>query len=432
MTTNPTLRQHPVAPDPRDRSVRALQQSMHQLVLAQEALAGDDLPSEETIGAVADEIRAAQDELAGQLAEIKAGNRSRRLVEGLPVAVLATTLEGGIVEANPATERLLATPVRALQQRKPVFSFVHPADRRQARQLLYASLTAGTQASGVLLLTPRGADAVPCHVTITRQQPDDRPDDREEAPVQWILKPVTPDAPPLSSTYRTALVDLSRLGVGDGDLPGLLRRVIELAIRAEPRIQAGSVLLGDPAQPSTAVSSSPDAQAGDGLQHTVGSGPVFAAYAQLEPVLTHDPFTDPRWPRLGENIRDGDETPSWLALPLHHEDRAVGVLMLYGHPGSRLPEQTAGELAPFVAAAQTLVRDSEALEKMREVQRQLHEALGSRASIDQAKGMIMVTRGCSAQEAFAYLTKMSNDSNRRVRDLAQALVDEAARAGRSS
>ncbi|HEY2669885.1 MAG TPA: ANTAR domain-containing protein, partial [Rugosimonospora sp.] len=49
----------------------------------------------------------------------------------------------------------------------------------------------------------------------------------------------------------------------------------------------------------------------------------------------------------------------------------------------------------------------------------------SRAVIDQAKGIIMGERRCTAEEAFAILSKVSQDSNRKLRDVAAALVDRA-------
>lgn len=54
-------------------------------------------------------------------------------------------------------------------------------------------------------------------------------------------------------------------------------------------------------------------------------------------------------------------------------------------------------------------------------------ALTSRAVIDQAKGIIMATRACSAPEAFEILVSMSSRQNRKLRDVAAQLVTQAAR-----
>ena len=58
----------------------------------------------------------------------------------------------------------------------------------------------------------------------------------------------------------------------------------------------------------------------------------------------------------------------------------------------------------------------------------LRRALTSRATIDQAKGMIMAERHCGADEAFQLLAKMSKDTNVPLKDVASALVYLASRA----
>jgi two-component system, response regulator / RNA-binding antiterminator len=54
--------------------------------------------------------------------------------------------------------------------------------------------------------------------------------------------------------------------------------------------------------------------------------------------------------------------------------------------------------------------------------RQLREALTSRATIDQAKGILMAQRGIDAEEAFRVLARLSNESNVRLAEVARALV----------
>jgi AmiR/NasT family two-component response regulator len=56
---------------------------------------------------------------------------------------------------------------------------------------------------------------------------------------------------------------------------------------------------------------------------------------------------------------------------------------------------------------------------------QMRATLESRAIIEQAKGIIMGQRRCTAEEAFALLSKVSQDSNCKLRDVASALVAEA-------
>ncbi len=53
---------------------------------------------------------------------------------------------------------------------------------------------------------------------------------------------------------------------------------------------------------------------------------------------------------------------------------------------------------------------------------QMEEALKSSRIIGAAIGVVMASRGVSDAEAFAILTKASNDSNRKLRDLAADLL----------
>ena len=54
---------------------------------------------------------------------------------------------------------------------------------------------------------------------------------------------------------------------------------------------------------------------------------------------------------------------------------------------------------------------------------QLRAALTSRATIDQAKGIVMAQRGCGPDEAFGELVRTSQDRNVKVRELAATIVE---------
>jgi len=62
-------------------------------------------------------------------------------------------------------------------------------------------------------------------------------------------------------------------------------------------------------------------------------------------------------------------------------------------------------------------------ESTREQAEHLDTAMKTRAVIEQAKGILMSQRRCDAEEAFALLAAASQRSNRKLRDIAQAIVD---------
>jgi AmiR/NasT family two-component response regulator len=54
---------------------------------------------------------------------------------------------------------------------------------------------------------------------------------------------------------------------------------------------------------------------------------------------------------------------------------------------------------------------------------QMKQAMATRAVIEQAKGIIMRDRSCSADEAFDALVHLSQESHLKLRDVARRLVD---------
>jgi hypothetical protein len=56
---------------------------------------------------------------------------------------------------------------------------------------------------------------------------------------------------------------------------------------------------------------------------------------------------------------------------------------------------------------------------------QLRTAMASRATIEQAKGVLMLLMGCGDQVAFDLLAHISSHTHRKVRDVATAIVDSA-------
>jgi GAF domain-containing protein len=118
-----------------------------------------------------------------------------------------------------------------------------------------------------------------------------------------------------------------------------------------------------------------------------------------------------------------------LAYPLEVADQVVGVLNLYAHERNLFPEKVQRIAKQFVDPAALLL--SGVLQRLSQAELigHLNAALASRAVIDQATGIIMATRACSAREAFAVLRRMSNDQNVKLRDVAAA-VTEAVASGR--
>jgi AmiR/NasT family two-component response regulator len=51
--------------------------------------------------------------------------------------------------------------------------------------------------------------------------------------------------------------------------------------------------------------------------------------------------------------------------------------------------------------------------------------MASRAVIEQAKGLLVGRLGCTPDEAFAYLSRQSQNANRKLHDVAAQLLADA-------
>ena len=75
------------------------------------------------------------------------------------------------------------------------------------------------------------------------------------------------------------------------------------------------------------------------------------------------------------------------------------------------------------AVAELLPAQIAELERLRSENEHLKVALASRATIEQAKGIVMAEQRCTPDEAFQVLVRLSTRTNASVRDAAAALVD---------
>jgi ANTAR domain len=162
-------------------------------------------------------------------------------------------------------------------------------------------------------------------------------------------------------------------------------------------------------------------------QDRVG-GPILDAAVTGEAVVTDDAFADPRWPELTEqNLAEAHpQVTGWervrgvAALPALWDDDAAlvlsGVLDRPADPGTLAVLQRYERLtaAMLVVAESATTDDSEKVLGM----------LASRAAIEEAKGAIIAVRYCSPDEAWAILSRASQEFNVKVRELAVALVEE--------
>jgi GAF domain-containing protein len=219
-----------------------------------------------------------------------------------------------------------------------------------------------------------------------------------------------------------AIAEIGRIVLAESSVEEVLERVATLARSTIPGASEASVTLVVDDRPLTAAFTDRLALELDETQYENGFGPCLDAARGGEVLIVDDMNTETRWPRyaptaLGRGIR------SSLSVPLPVQEHLVGALNIYGVEAAafgpaptRLGILFASYAAVAVANAQVYAAAAELADDMR-------TAMASRAVIEQAKGILMAERGCTAEEAFGHLTVLSQNANRKLRDVAADLVN---------
>ena len=222
-----------------------------------------------------------------------------------------------------------------------------------------------------------------------------------------------------------ALAVLSRIRLDEVALDDVLARVAELANRAVPGSVHVSVSLVQAGANRAITYTSDLARSLDEWQYAHDDGPCLDASVSAGSVSLPDLADEPRWPGWAARARAAGVQSS-LSIGLPIQEAVTGALNVYGgttHAFDKASIELAEEFAAYAAVA---LANAHLYESTATLARQMQEAMRSRAVIEQAKGIIMGQRRCSAEEAFTLLAKLSQDSNRKLREVAEALVARAA------
>jgi GAF domain-containing protein len=221
-----------------------------------------------------------------------------------------------------------------------------------------------------------------------------------------------------------AYAELSRIVLAAQPLGAVLHQVAELAVKTVPGADDASITLIERGRPRSVAFSGQLAVALDERQYEAGFGPCMDAAASAQMVTVEDTGDEPIYPEFARQAhRHGIRHV--LAIGMPTMQGTSGALNIYG----------AGQAGPFDAEARAIATSfatyaavaminaamyTGALEEVA----QMRQALATRAVIEQAKGVIMREHHCSAEQAFARLREMSSRSNRKLRDIAEAIVSE--------
>jgi transcriptional regulator with GAF, ATPase, and Fis domain len=153
----------------------------------------------------------------------------------------------------------------------------------------------------------------------------------------------------------------------------------------------------------------------DLLQQETHQGPCMDAMYEQQTVRVDDLAADPRWPELARRATAELGVGSVLSFQLFvHEDDLGSLNLLARRPEAFTDESERIGLL-FAAHAAIAVADAQDLDHVT-------TALGSRDMIGQAKGILMERYKITAEVAFALLAKTSQESNRKLYEVAEFLA----------
>lgn len=221
---------------------------------------------------------------------------------------------------------------------------------------------------------------------------------------------------------QAAFAELAKIMLGSQQLNATLQRVVELARQTLPQVDDVSVTLMNGTQPRTVVFTSPIAVDLDERQYEAGFGPCTDAAITGQTIIVDHREKEGAYPDFSTVAsRAGINHSVSVGLPV--PQRIIGALNMYATTTEPIDEATVELATTFASYAAVAVANAALYSATADLAEQMQAAMRSRAVIDQAKGILMAHRRCSATEAFDVLTQLSQDQNRKLRDVAHAIVD---------
>jgi GAF domain-containing protein len=213
----------------------------------------------------------------------------------------------------------------------------------------------------------------------------------------------------------------ARLAIEMHDAPGIeetIDAVVQFALQALNCTYAGVALHRRGSQPEIAAVTDPVVAEVYALQIDHQDGPLVTALRDRSNILIRDTTTETRWPLWTAKVAQlGVRSVLDVSLTTGVGPTAsVGVLGLYSPiPDAFSPddEAIAHILARHASVAVATARHEETMA----------QAVDARKLVGQAMGILMERFDVDGDRAFAILKRYSQDTNTKLRDVAQQLID---------
>lgn len=199
------------------------------------------------------------------------------------------------------------------------------------------------------------------------------------------------------------------------DIAVMLQELCDAAVDLVPGAEHGAITVIADQRLQTMAAVGKYAAVLDEVQRRHAQGPVWDAARERCLVLVEDLATDIRWPAYQREALSGISIRCQMALPMLTDGHLLGVCSLYA------TQPRAFDTAAADCARVFNVHAALAWNTLRR-KGQVQAALASRDVIAQAKGLVMERFNIDAEDAFALIKRLSQQSNRPLVEIARRLV----------
>jgi GAF domain-containing protein len=197
-----------------------------------------------------------------------------------------------------------------------------------------------------------------------------------------------------------------------------LQRLVEIARAIVPGCHHAGVTVLRRGRPETPAATDDVSCAVDRVQYEAGEGPCLSAILEQPTYRTGDLAAEARWPRFSQPAVERTGVRSVLAYRLFTEADTLGALNLYSRERDAFDDEA--EAIGTILAAHAALALARARE--REQITGLEQAVASNRSIGMAIGILMAIRRIGQDEAFDLLRRVSQRTNRKLREIADEVV----------
>jgi transcriptional regulator with GAF, ATPase, and Fis domain len=217
-------------------------------------------------------------------------------------------------------------------------------------------------------------------------------------------------------------VEMADTLVADFDMIDFLHVLTERCVQLLGVSAAGILLADGQGALQVVAASSERTRLLELFQLQADQGPCLDCFRAGQPVSVADLPAAGRWPRFSTAAAEVGFS-AVHALPMRLRSDIIGALNLFDvqvgavDPGKLRIGQALADVATIGLLQQRAIHDRDVLTE------QLQTALNTRVLIEQAKGMVAERLNIDVAEAFNVLRSAARRDNRRLSDLAQAIVD---------